>query len=601
MQWTSGWFPFADSVACEAVPRGGIAESAVNGAIWSSNMGATANRIIKSRDSLGQLSIFGQCYATDSEIEDSLHMALNGDFTSLRMWPGQYLSIVERSGETVVIGDLSGVTPVYYVDRFFGCLWASAATPLAAITGARIDWSALLGELAATGYTRFLGRVPFEGVMVVPPGSLLRLSSMGASVQAWYEPAQQSKYADGAERFRAALLASVNYRAASAESWSCDFSGGVDSSTLAVLAACLKFITAITTVNPWLSREDVECAQTIAREYHTRLNHVTIETVWDLLHFSGLANLWNPPVTDLPSLDFTALAQIRAVAGAASNRGSRLHLSGEGGDSVVGQPGCSVIDLYRLNRRRALSSAGVMARRNGCGNVTAIREIVRIAGTTYPQELNTMGRAIRQGAPMASPIVESLSRCCRLPGAGWLTSQGAELVSSSIQTYARAQADVLPGILGDWLAARSIAANGACERREFAELGVNLEVPYLDAAVMDAGLSIPGHERTIGGGFKPLITRDLAPWLPPAITNRTTKGEYSLSVQRGADENGGYLRDLIRESQLVGGGWLNRKSIAVAIDEMIYGIEPMNASIQQFVAMEYWLRMLDTRRSSWWV
>jgi asparagine synthase (glutamine-hydrolysing) len=584
----SGWFPAGSATAPVWIRHGQQLKSA-HGEIWTAGLEPGACRTVTNLEHSASLTVFGACHATNEQLEVGLRRTLQGDARHVRMWPGRYLAVVERSSELVACGDLSGITKVYWTKLPDGWLWSTAASTLNPETGSDLDWGVLLAEIVAGGFPRFLGRTPFRGVTVVPKGSLLRLSSLGASVERWYKPDLAYNFEAGAERFNDALFDSLRCRAAMTDVWSCDFSGGVDSSTLVVLASLMKYIHAVTVVNPWLTREDMECAETIARECFTRMHHWKIETAWELLYFSGLTNLWDPPVTDLPSYDLIALAEMRAVAGRVSNSGSKLHMSGHGGDSVTGFPAASVVDLYQVSRRRALAMAAALARRHGCGTAAAMHQITRLAGKTYQDELHDLVKSIEIDAPAEPSISMALSRCCRLLGSSWLTTKGKELVLAALAEFASQQEDISPGQLHDWLSIGNIADN-ECELLEFANVGVSLEMPYLDAAVLDAALSMPGYVRSDLKRFKPLITSCLAQWLPTAVTHRTTKGEYGLAAQRGAEGNGDYLRQVVDNSQLVAYDLLDRRRTRKAFEAVILGAESMHASLQRLVSIEFRLQ-----------
>ena len=99
----------------------------------------------------------------------------------------------------------------------------------------------------------------------------------------------------------------------------------------------------------------------------------------------------------------------------------------------------------------------------------------------------------------------------------------------------------LVGFSGTWLDTDFDPGIAGRERDDFnlpraskniysAHIGYEVRTPMYARAFMEFAFAIPERMRTRGGTLKHLHSRALAPDLPPVITNRRTKAEFSLAL-----------------------------------------------------------------------
>ncbi|MEU8542257.1 asparagine synthase-related protein [Streptomyces sp. NPDC048717] len=245
--------------------------------------------------------------------------------------PGSYWVTADDGRARFACGDLAGLRPVYYTPTGE---WATDVQCL----GYRLvpDLALLAARIVAGGH--WPERSVYEGIGLVPGGYGLLL-----------EPGQAPRLVDikaidpvpdlatGARRFGATLTQAVQERVrAAGTAVGADLSGGLDSSSAAILAAEVGDVHAVTYTDRYTSTEDETLAARLA-EHAGLLRTVT---------FGGDGELpfsFPPgqPTGDEPTLDAAVYAMDRAYLKPVA--GLPLHLTGHGGDVVLdaihlGQP-----------------------------------------------------------------------------------------------------------------------------------------------------------------------------------------------------------------------------------------------------------------------
>lgn len=601
MRYVSGWHPNECGVLSSARPRHSQALHSAQGAVWVNDIQERDIRSVYDPEHQLTLTVVGCCLATHAELMDGLVQAQAREWAGLRWWPGSYVSVVQTQNETIVTGDLSGLSRVYYIRTPDGYYWSSSATALAALNRSSVDLTVLALDMAASGIERFGGSTPFTDVEAVPPGASLQLSRRNATVEAWYSPHTETDFATTASRLKHVLAEGVQRRSKSGQ-LSGDFAG-IDSSTLIYLASKTTPIDGITYIDPWTTREDHEYAEAIARSSDGGITQHTIQGDDRLLFLSGLSDERSMPITDLPSNDLIAVAQSDALYRRAKGLGSTGHMTGDGGDSVLNAGAVSLADLYHAGKHlEAMRWARWLARRYKTSPGTMMAAALKLSRTPYAAALQRMAVDVQRGQGSTDRTSGLLTWCHSLASAAWLTPESAAEVGGVISQLANNSGDVRsPGTLQDWLGVRVTTSHLLTERDLFEQGDLSLHRPYLDAAVLDTCLSLPGYLRAGDRNrFKPLVTEGMADLLPEVLIRRTTKGTFGMSAMQGVSKNAGFLRSVVADSQLIGANVLNRAAVAEGIERVIAGVDPLHISVLLFVSAEHWLRHLDIQFDSWW-
>lgn len=172
---------------------------------------------------VARLAVLGRCGAADAELRAALLATSGGAMRHLTLWPGSYAVVVRRGPRVTVLGDLAGVQQVFHTPWLDGTAYATAALPLADLTGAPVDPLHLAATLALPDSPEASGdSTPFLGVRRVPPGRALNARSGAAGVDAYEPPLRHadsspSDAATTAEVTRA-LLAALRLRVRTAGS-----------------------------------------------------------------------------------------------------------------------------------------------------------------------------------------------------------------------------------------------------------------------------------------------------------------------------------------------------------------------------------------------
>jgi asparagine synthase (glutamine-hydrolysing) len=241
--------------------------------VWAvGHTGAPWLRIASSAALNCRLVVAGDCYATDTELNSGLSAVARADWRALTNWPGSYWVACDDGRETIVLTDVAGSRPVYYTQHEGGTAWATQAAPLADLTGTGPDYQALAAWMTCPAVPEaYPGGTTFAGVRRLPGGCALRLYGNGEARVTRYEPENENQSFEGAANsLRAALVTAVSARGSRTRKLSSDFSGGLDSTTLALLAARAGFqVLAVTHEDPVIVNDDSEYAKRLVLQQHS--------------------------------------------------------------------------------------------------------------------------------------------------------------------------------------------------------------------------------------------------------------------------------------------------------------------------------------------
>ncbi|WP_282503685.1 albusnodin/ikarugamycin family macrolactam cyclase [Streptomyces rhizoryzae] len=602
MRWSAGWYGAAGS---DRRPAGGRAVPGLD-STWTS--GWPAARITAVGDEWTALAVVGECGADEAQLRDALPVVRAKGWRALTRWPGSYL-VVARSGETsAVIGDLAGQHPVYYRTDAAGTWWATAASALAALYGAPVDVTALAAHLAFGQPDVLAGRSLFRDVRRVPGGHLLLLGPGGAAVER-YEPVSSPRVDLRAQApvVRAALAEAVAARI-DGRPVSADLAG-LDSTTLACLAAQRGPVTAVTFADERLRDDDLAYAVRTAAAV-PGLSHHTAPGAPDTVYYAGLGGLSALPVTDAPNAYVVTASIKRAVLDtvAENTPGPGVHFTGAAGDAVLSAPSSYLADLLRERRhRRALQHALAHARLRHTSAFHILGRVrpaskVDLAGAWWQTAAELRGPA-RDWIPQAQ---RPLAWTPLLASADWMTHGTRLMLASALNEAAGALTDA-PARLAEWSDRQALARVGADTAgwRALALAGHGIEVaaPFLDNEVIRACLTVPADQRGAPGAYKPLLDAAFAGSrvLPGFVLARTTKGGFNALAYAGLRDNAPVLRDLLgASSKLAALGLVTQQPVADALARAAAGQPTAQGALHLVVAAEVWLRQHAAAPAAWW-
>lgn len=601
MRWSAGWY---GTRGPDWRPRGGRAVPGLHNS-WTA--GWSAGRVRAVGDRAVSLAVIGVCGADAGQLHDALPVVRAHNWRALTRWPGSYLAIA-RSGETLaVIGDLAGQHPVYWRTDSAGTWWSTSASALADIDGAPVDPAALAAHLALAQPDVLGTRSLFRTVQRVPTGHLLLLTSGGASAVR-YEPADYIPVGlrHAGPSVRAALAEAVDVRL-DGRPVSSDLAG-LDSTTLACLAARQGPVTATTFADPRLLDDDLAYARRTAKAV-PQLRHHLVSGGSYTVYYSGLQDLSTLPVTDAPNAYAVTASIKRTVLDtiAAAQPAPGVHFTGSAGDAVLSAPSSYLADLLRERQlRSAFRHAAGHARLRHTSAWSLLARARPAARTglagAWRQAAAELRAAPRPWVPQAQ---RPLAWTPLLATADWMTLDVRHQLADALTQAADSLGDA-PRRLASWADRQDIARLGA-DTTGWSEIcaagyGIELAAPYLDNEVIRACLAVPADQRGAPGAYKPLLAAGFANTgiVPDFVLERRTKGGFNGVAYAGLTQNAPVLRDLLGpSSRLAALGLVTAEPVQQMLQRAAAGQPTAQGALHLAVATEVWLRQLLAAPARW--
>jgi asparagine synthase (glutamine-hydrolysing) len=478
--------------------------------------------------------------------------------------PGAYAVVEATAAGLVVFTDLGSAWPVYTTAFGDGTAWGSSALALADLTGAAVDprWLAsALSDPAAAAAGHGLGSA-FVGITAAPPGGQIELRP-GCRPQATALPhVRPGRPAEAAGRLRQALENAVAVRVGAAAVPTSDLSGGLDSTSLCLLAArhvrSPARLTAVT-IHPAgiISGGDLDYARAALRP---GVAHVLLPLADEHLPYASLDQV---PATDEPAPSTVTWARLAAQFALLRELGSDCHLTGDGGDTLLDPDPGYLAGLARSGRWLRLATHA-----QGHARLRQVSPWVLAA------------RSVRRAHPVGLP--------------GWLTCRTAELAGPGPHCdRLDANASVLREIQAVGRTARADAQLGDI-------FGLSLHNPYTDSSVIEAALSVPPWHRGDPWHYKRLLTTAVSDVLPSEIARRATKGAFDTDHHRGLRAHLPAVLDLA-DGRLAELGLVDPRRLRSVLRHAAAGLPTPFGILEPVIACEAWLRSLSRRRPAPWI
>lgn len=546
-----------------------------------------------------RLFVAGCCTTPEMELPDIARRLARGDTTALAAADGSRVVIAVRSDDVLVAGDLAGQCPVFYGSFNGQVVVGSHAGKLAEFVGRSLnrEWLAARLLLPSVSDVWWTG-TPWRGVRAVRPGWLLRISPEGkATTRQWLNlGVPDAGLVSGGHALRAALQRAVAARVAAAEMPTVDLSGGLDSSTVAVLAARAAPVPvrALT-----LTVDGVEDAAAAAHAASvvSGLAHEQVEIPEAVLPYSDLDRLL---VVDEPADYLVAGAWMQWWRQYLVGDGSDVHLGGDGGDGVLLALPSYLADLASPRTMRALwRHASGWARLRHQAPHTLVRAAVALRRTPYRDALTRAADRLIQGGSGPTGWARLVS-WCDLGGVGaWATPEARHLVASCLRRHA--DEHVTPAVpgkfgIGDataWLSLNAFARGLRSDVALAAACGVTVQSPYLDDGVLRACWSVPASVRTTPEQPKPLLRHAVDGLVPASVVDRRTKGDYTALSYRGLHRNADAIDDLLASSRLGTLGLIDAQAVRAELGKGAAGVPIRLGAFDTVIGVELWLRSTE--------
>ncbi|MGW7386557.1 asparagine synthase-related protein [Streptomyces sp. NPDC054794] len=534
--------------------------------------------------------VSGVCRGGDAEVSRVAAAVADGRIEEILTLGGSYWMVVHDTERrrTVVAGDLSEARGVFTAATDRGPVWATDAALLAAQLGRGPDLDLLAARITVGSAEHWPDRSVWSGIERVPGGHALVLED-GTARTADVRPRPDGRTMEaGSGEVGAALWAAAqSYAREAGPRVSADLSGGLDSSTVAIAAAAVSQIVAVTYGGPLADSEDTRLARQVAA-YVGAEHHVSSGGRLTA-HFSSWPSARpNSPVLPVSSypLDADYLPPARGV--------SALHLTGHGGDVVLESSTAAWTVLAQNGQtRRARAAVTAQARRVNTAPGPLWRA-VKEAARGRPSALFRAAEAVSKGRPFGDGL--GVWTWCPIGAAAqWLTPYGRQVIAGMLDASGRAVGEVEAGEWDDWSALRY---NGSAMRDSeplCAEHGVTQVSPFLDNEVVRACLRIGAGERRRPGVYKPLLAL-ARPELPHWLTGRQSKGHFTPLSYEGLRARRQVLHEVIDASELVGCGLIDPAAVHAALEAATAGVgRPPLAALEAFLITSWWLARTPAR------
>ncbi|WP_433701335.1 albusnodin/ikarugamycin family macrolactam cyclase [Nocardiopsis sp. CA-288880] len=543
-------------------------------------------------------TLFGDCLSSDQTVADAIvtNTTPAQAVRALVHLPGRF-GVTVRDGDGIAVaGDLAGTIRWWWTRHNGTIQLALSPLPLAQLTGSQVNPLAVAANLFLPDAAPDLSDESiYHGVRELSPSRILVISGEHATTERRPDPSP-IPVRDAPEALAEALATSVRAHTAGAAAVSADLSGGLDSSTLALLAARTTDtpITALTYTDSYSANDDdAGYALALAKD-EPGLTHQVLTGGPEELPFT---DLFGAPVTDLSSLDVLLYARTRFRL--APVAGTSVHLVGGGGDVVLGAPITYLADAARLaGARRFISECTGWARLRHRPVHRLVRAALVASRTSYraalehaATELDTPPRARR--AEHVPRFESSVAWVHVSKSARWATPSARAQVAEALR--AGRPGDDQDG--ADAHTLRLIRWHGSVTRSFLHvadHLGVPIAAPFFDSDVLAACLSVPAWQRATVHQAKPLLRQAFTGRLPNDLFIRRTKGDYSACEYHGLRANAGAVRALLTDSRLADLDIIDAAAVRADLDAAISGARAPMGALSQVLATEVWLRQLET-------
>lgn len=510
-----------------------------------------------------------------------------------RTLPGSFHLMATLDGRLRTQGTASGLRLVFHA-RFDG---VTVAATRADVLAAALDLTPDEEQLAA----RLLWPVPhplgeasmWRGVTAVPPGDALVVAPDGHTVRhsRWWTPPEPVRtLTAGAPRVREVLTEAVGSCTRDGGVVSCDLSGGLDSTTICFLADRSP---ARVVASTWPGRDpadtDLQWAERAAR-FLPDVDHV----VWDAdaspLVYTGLLSI--DDLLDEPTIGVMDRSRVLHHLPAMAERGSRLHLTGIGGDHVAW---CSEAYYHRLARRRPLFALRQLRGFRALWQ-WPLGGTLRALADSRPYQAWLADAGHHLDDPLPGSVTTGLGWGVPPRLFDWVTPETARTARRMLREAADSAVPLHPdrGMHTDLEQIRSCTRIIRQWDRMAARAGVPMASPFLDDRVIEACLAVRPEERVTPWAYKPLLTAAMRGIVPDVCLRRTNKAAASMDAADGLRQHRADLMELWEDSHLERLGLVDGEALRrLAQRPSAPGLR--DAILYSTIACEVWLRALARR------
>ncbi|MGH3856566.1 MAG: albusnodin/ikarugamycin family macrolactam cyclase [Pseudonocardiaceae bacterium] len=432
--------------------------------------------------------------------------------------------------------------------------WPRSSEPRSMRTGLRPIWPHRRRHPCQAGSA-------FNGVSLVEGGHRLTLQpGREPQLQPAWTP-RRSSWTQASRDLRTALEGAVTARVALARVVTADCSGGLDSTSLCLLAGRHAPVTAITMHPTGVNHGgDLDYARA-AVAGSVSIMHRLMPLDERHLPYTDTTAL---PATDEPAPSTITLAMFAAQLRLLADLGSDCHLTGDGGDTLLWTSPAYLADLARSGSFLRLTA-----------HTHDWARLLRVS----PWPL--LARAIR---PLAPDPPTWLSVPANPPTRSQSASAGLGLSAADLQVLTEIQA---------------VGRTARADAQIAQSYGLEVHNPYCDGQVIGAALAVPAWERGSARKYKPLLVAALGQLLPQALAARVTKGVFEADHHRGLRTHLNRVLALA-DGELAARGLIDVATLRRAVSQAAAGLPTHFGFLETTLACEEWLRAVQLAQPIRW-
>ncbi|HEX4138236.1 MAG TPA: asparagine synthase-related protein [Bryobacteraceae bacterium] len=492
---------------------------------------------------------------------------LLGDF-ALALWDGHHQRLI-------LARDPFGIRPLHYIRRGNELIWSSTTDSLVGL----LD-SVIVDKRFLAGYLWFLTdetHSPFVGITPVVPGHYLvfergtLLSVRYWSIEEELGTIRYPKDEAYEEHFLWILKTVVGARLRSKDSVIAELSGGLDSSTIVSIAGLLygsaarDHLKTLSFVAPkHAGTDETPYIETVEALVQTEHYHIERNTT------NMLSRPGDPGFTAYPSQHLCSPGLAEVLFGVFGSAGSRVVLSGEGGDNAY--CGDETMALYDPSLKRIALLRGILAWSEAQGS------------NAWDLWWNWAIRLNRRtgGVPQA-PLPQ------------WLSPQF--LSESGLHEHRQMLNRCLSGVSDGFTARRCWNAllprfilAGGCQHYYTSTGCIEARYPFLDRRLLRFVLSIPPDQLWRAGETRSILRRTMRGILPETVRTRRTKGSGDDVLMASLQRNRRWIDQIIDTSLAVESGYVLKEPLVKSVTRLRFGLDGGWLQFLRFVSTELWLR-----------
>ncbi|MEU6801104.1 lasso peptide isopeptide bond-forming cyclase [Streptomyces neyagawaensis] len=539
------------------------------------------------------LAVIGCCPVDADELRR--HAAALRDLAQLdalaRSLPGSFHLVATLDGRIRVQGTASGLRLVFHAEIDGVRVAATRADTLADALHLDPDVEELAVRLLWPAPYPLFETSLWRAVTAVPPEDAVVVAADGRTVRhtRWWSPPDPVRpLAHAAPLIREALREAVDARTRQGGTVSCDLSGGLDSTSVCFLADRSP---ARVVASTWPGRDPADTDLHWAEQAMGHLPDVE-HVVWDAdaspLVYEDLLDI--DDLLDEPTIGVMDRSRVLHHLPGLAARGSRLHLTGIGGDHVAW---CSEAYYHRMLRTRPLFAVRQLRGFRALWQ-WPLGGTARALADSRPYRHWLRDAAGRLRDPLPSSVATGLGWGTAPRLFDWVTPEAERMARRALLRTAATAAPLHPdrGMHSDLEQIRSCARVIRQWDRMAARAGLPMASPFLDDRVIEACLAVRPSERVTPWRYKPVLGAAMRGIVPEGCLRRTTKATASMDASNGLREHRADLLALWEESRLAELGLVDGAALRhLARRPASPGLS--DAILYSTIAAEVWLRGLS--------